>query len=248
MGCLEKRVDLKLRDEYELVKSAETADGYRAALVAFAEHMEFSTISAVLVIDRMQSAPTFISTDNAPEEFAQSYADEADSRRDPVLRRLKQVDSPVIWDQDTYVEDNAGDLWEQQAPYGYRTGIAMAMHLPNGRHFLLGVDRAQALPDDADRLTRMMADLQLLAVCAQSAARRLFQDGSGGREREPVDLTAREREVLFWTLKGKKAWSIAQILEVSEHTVHWHVKRAIAKLGCADKYAAAMRARDLDLI
>src|SRR5512143_4120338 len=63
-----------------------------------------------------------------------------------------------------------GELWEEQARYGYQTGIAMALHLPEGKHFMLGVDRDRALPSDRHELTRVVADLQLFAVHALDAA------------------------------------------------------------------------------
>jgi len=37
--------------------------------------------------------------------------------------------------QDTYVREGLGDKWEEQARFGYSNGIALALHLPEGRHF-----------------------------------------------------------------------------------------------------------------
>jgi DNA-binding CsgD family transcriptional regulator len=36
-------------------------------------------------------------------------------------------------------------------------------------------------------------------------------------------LTAREKEILFWTSYGKTAWEIATILGISKRTVEWHL-------------------------
>jgi DNA-binding CsgD family transcriptional regulator len=36
-------------------------------------------------------------------------------------------------------------------------------------------------------------------------------------------LTAREKEILFWTSYGKTAWEIATILGISRRTVEWHL-------------------------
>ena len=77
--------------------------------------------------------------------------DEADSRRDPVLQRLLTASLPFIYDQDTYVDAGAGDLWETQAFHGFRTGISMSLHMPGGRQFLFGVDRDRPLPTDDRR-------------------------------------------------------------------------------------------------
>ena len=52
----------------------------------------------------------------------------------------------MAWDQATYIENDAGPKYERLAAFGYRSGIAMAMHLPGGRHFFLGVDWSPRWP------------------------------------------------------------------------------------------------------
>ena len=80
-----------------------------------------------------------------------------------------------------YTNEQAGDLWDAQAPYGYKTGIAIALHLPGGKHFVMGVDRYKALPANDMVIAQMMADLLLLAVHAQARWARLSGPESGAR-------------------------------------------------------------------
>jgi len=234
-----------LRNDFLQVREAADADAYRAALVSFAHKMEFSTISAVMVVDRLQASPKIFAIGNPPAEYLDDYTNNDDVARDPLWKQVRELHHPVVWDQATYVDGGAGDLWERQAPFGYHTGVAMALHLPQGRHFYLGVNRQQALPSDEEKLNRMMADLQLLGVYAQDAAKRLFERPV--QQNLPV-LTPREIEVLHWTLLGKSAWAISRILSVSENTVHWHAQRALRKLDCDNKHSAALRAKDLGLL
>ena len=236
---------MQLRHDYRQVREATDASSFEEAMVSFANRLDFSTISAIMVVERVKQPTQYLSIGNTPEAFKDVYNSAEDASRDPVLRRLRKLNAPMVWDQQTYVEGGAADLWEKQAPYDYHTGIGMALHLPMGRHFFLGVDRRAALPSDEERLDRMMADLQLLAVYAQDTAQRIFDVGDNTAE---AALTAREVEVLRWTVLGKTAGEIAQILGTSEHTVHWHAQRALRKLGCENKHAAAMRARELGLI
>src|SRR5205085_1838462 len=140
---------------------------------------------------------------------------------------------PIIWNQETYTSIGQGDVWEMQAQYGYRAGIALALHLPEGRHFCMGVDRDQALPTSSAEVTRMVADLQLFAVHAQDAALRLLAPPS-----PPGDipsLTPRELESLRWTMEGKTAWELGNILGISERTAVLHVNNATHKLDCVNK-------------
>lgn len=61
-------------------------------------------------------------------------------------------------------------------------------------------------------------------------------------------LTAREIEVLRWLAHGKTSRDTAAILGISADTVNFHVKNATAKLGAANKTAAAVRAVVLGLL
>ena len=43
-------------------------------------------------------------------------------KRDPVMHRLKRLLVPFFYDQSTYVEESAGDIWEVQAKFGFKPG------------------------------------------------------------------------------------------------------------------------------
>ncbi|MFK0093710.1 LuxR C-terminal-related transcriptional regulator [Pseudomonas sp. NPDC090592] len=50
-----------------------------------------------------------------------------------------------------------------------------------------------------------------------------------------LNMTSRELEILRWTADGKCASEISRILFISENTVIYHVKKLLAKTGCANK-------------
>lgn len=56
------------------------------------------------------------------------------------------------------------------------------------------------------------------------------------------NMTNREREILRWTADGKCASEISKILFISENTVIYHVKKLLAKTGCANKLQAVAQA------
>jgi DNA-binding CsgD family transcriptional regulator len=220
---------------------------FEARLVKFARDLGFDLVSAALAIDRPGEQPFFEMIGNTPRGFLEASRNHDDAMRDPVVRRMKSSHLPFIYDQALYVGESAADLWEQQAEFGYRTGVSMALHLPGGRHFLLGVDRAQALPADDAECTRLLADLQLLAAFTQETAVRVL--GPASPLLAPVPrLTAREREILQWTREGKSAWAVGEILGLSENTVNFHLRNAMRKLDTSSKHVAILRAISLDLI
>jgi len=231
---------------YSSVLKAKDRDEFRDEVIRFAQRLGFDTVAALTVVERGAAGTEFISVDNTPEEFANTFRDSVLMRRDPVMQHCRKQSVPIIWDQQTYTGQGVGELWEEQAQYGYNTGIAMALHLPEGRHFVLGVDRDQPLPEDAGELQRLVADLQLFAVHAQEAALRLLLPEP--LQPEKPALTPRELEALYWTMEGKTAWEVGAILGISERTAVLHVNNAMHKLGCVSKHAAVLKALRLGLI
>jgi len=88
--------------------------------------------------------------------------------------------------------------------------------------------------------------LQLFAVHAQEAAMRILVPMPS----EPglPALTPRELETLRWTMEGKTAWEVANVLGISERTAVLHANNAMHKLGCVNKHQAVLKALRLGLI
>jgi DNA-binding CsgD family transcriptional regulator len=231
---------------YMSVLQARDRGEFRDEVVRFANRLGFETVAAVVVVDHGIGPSDFITIDNTPPAYAERSVDRSLGRRDPVSQHCKRKSVPIIWDQDTYVSGGAADLWDHQASYGYCTGIAMALHMPEGRHFMLGVDRDQALPNDPAELQRVVADLQLFTVHAQEAATRLLLPAA--QQPDCPALTPRELEALRWTMEGKTAWEVGAILGISERTAVLHVNNAMHKLGCVNKHQAVLKALRLGLI
>ncbi|MDH3459834.1 MAG: LuxR family transcriptional regulator [Burkholderiaceae bacterium] len=231
---------------YISVMEAQDRDGLRSEVVRFSKRLGFDTVSAITVIDRPLADPEFIAIDNAPEAYRDSLQNPSKGRRDPVMQHCKAQSVPIIWSQETYTKRGLGELWEEQASYGYCTGVCLALHMPEGHHFVLGVDRSQAMPRDPAEITRMVADLQLFAVHAQDAALRILVPEATRSERP--SLTPRELESLRWTMDGLTAWEVGEALGIAERTAVLHISNAMHKLHCKDKHQAVLKALRLGLI
>ena len=219
-----------------------------SVLVRFAQQRDFEIVSAVMVIDDDGNgdAAQFLSVGNIPEAFYTAHKNLDNSRRDPVLQAVKKQSTPIMWDRSTYQQAGADDLWEEQAPFGFKQGVGLAMRPFPGRHYLLGMNGPDPLTSDAQLRGRLLDELQLMALCSQNAAMRLMK--APEPEGPDLHLTPRERDVLAWTARDKSAWVVGQLLGVSEHTVAFHLKNAMRKLGCATKHSAATKALKLGLI
>jgi DNA-binding CsgD family transcriptional regulator len=235
-----------LQGDYLSVLEAKDQSQFRQVVIRFAQSLGFQTVSAMVAVDRPGLRPEFTTVHNAPMAFEQGIEDMEMARRDPVMQHIRRNTTPIIWSQKTYLEGGAIDVWDVQAQFGYRNGVAMALHLPDGKHFTIGVERDQALPTDAAELTRMVADLQLFAVHAQDTALRILVSESA--QPECPALTPRELEVLRWTMDGKTAKAIGALLNVTERTAVAHLQNAMLKLNVNSKHQAVLKALRLGLI
>lgn len=235
-----------LLDEFVSVHQVRSRDELLAEVVGFTRRLGFETVAAMAVVDHFRGDSEFIRVDNTPSAYLESFENVDEAHRDPVMQHCKRNGVPIIWNQDTYTGVGLGEQWEYQARFGYRTGIALALHLPEGRHFFIGVDRDQPLPANSAEVTRMAGDLQLFATHAQDAALRVLVPQST-RADVPA-LTARELESLRWTMDGKTAWELGNILGISEQTAARHLNNATQKLGCVNKLQAVVKALRLGLI
>lgn len=235
-----------LQGSFQAVLESKSREDFRAEIVRFTKKLGFDTMSAITVVDHSVGDTEFLAIDNAPDAFREVIEDAAATRLDPVMQHCKRHSVPIIWDQNTYISAGQADKWETQARYGYSTGICLALHMPEGRHFVLGVDRDQPLPTNRAEVTRLVADLQLFAVHAQDAAMRVLVPQSLQPERPK--LTPRELDSLRWTMDGKTAWEVGGIMGIAERTAVLHVNNAMHKLGCVNKHQAVLKALRLGLI
>lgn len=234
-----------LQGGFTSVLRVKTREELLTEIVGFTRRLGFETVAAMAVVDHYRAEPEFIFVDNTPATHQELFAS-VPGRGDPVMQHCKTTSVPIIWNQDTYTAAGEGPRWEMQAQLGYRTGIALALHLPEGRHFVIGVDRDQALPADSAEVTRLVADFQLFAVHAQDAALRVLLPAAA--QADIPNLTPRELESLRWTMEGKTAWELGNILGISERTAVLHVNNATHKLGCVNKHQAVLKALRMGLI
>lgn len=233
--------------DYLAVLEVSTQDELQASVVRFAQRLQFQTVSLTTVVEQAGAEPEFRSVHNTPAAYRESFANLDDAKLDPVSQHCKHSHRPLVWDQSTYVHAGRGEAWEQQARFGYRTGIAVVHHLPNGRHMMFGLDREAPLRPDSPEVTRAMAAAQLFATYALEPAMRLLAPPEL-EQHKGVALSPRELEVLRWTMEGKTAWEIGRILGIAENTAIRHAHSASRKLGCSSKHHAVVKALRLGLI
>ena len=226
------------------VLEATSLSDIKAAVDKLTRDLGFDRFS-VLSVSRADGHTDVVVLDNCPDDYRDDYIDDGQGAVDPVLEHLRRSRTPIIWDQDTYTKVGRGPLWEHQAGYGYKQGIATSLHLPGGSYFILGLDRSTPMPSDARDVSLIVGVLQHVSIQAQAIAERV---SSKARLPNAPRLSARELEVLRWSQNGKKIEWVADRMGIAARTATAHINSATAKLGCTTKGQALHRAFQLKLL
>jgi len=233
--------------DFLAVSQAQDLDDLQRALVDFAHRRDFGLINMVVILGDRHAKGTTRAIGNTPAGYFDVARDPELAHRDPLNQKLMTRHTPFFYDQTTYTTGGAGDIWDAQAPFGYRCGAATALHLPGYEHVLVGFDREQPIPTSERFRVRLLSELQLLVVHAREAAERLMPIAPVTPAEMP-QLNPRELEVLRWTLHGKSAPVTGQILGLSAATVNYHVQNAMRKLNVGSKHQAVALAIALGIL
>ena len=126
-------------------------------------------------------------------------------------------------------------------PFIFLTGWNEADDVRTGMN--LGADDYLTKPVAPDELlTAVRARLRRAELAAAAAPRAGRPTEATPAQLEPLGLTPREAEVLFWVARGKTNDEIATVLGIGMTTVKKHLESTYAKLGVENRTAAAAMA------
>lgn len=98
------------------------------------------------------------------------------------------------------------------------------------------------------QLNEHLTEIRTLIACGQATDAGVMAKTRLRAENPCAPLSRREQEILGWIAMGKSNPVIAEILDISPHTVDTHLRRAFQKLGTHDRTTAAIRAINLGLV
>lgn len=189
------------------------------------------------------SRPRVAMFSNYSPQWQECYVSRGYLQIDPTVQHALRSLLPIVWSNHLFAQ--ARDMWEEANSHGLRIGWAQAVRDANGGVGLLTLARS-AEPLTPQELTASQANMAWLAQYAHAAMSQLLTPKLAPETK--ITLTSREKEVLCWTAEGKTAYEIAQILDVSERTVNFHINNAIAKLETSNKTQAAVKATALGML
>jgi DNA-binding CsgD family transcriptional regulator len=155
---------------------------------------------------------------------------------DPCVGAVFARASPFTWEEcRTGATGRAKAMFDEAETFGLRNGMVVPVHGASG-----DLRAVRLLSEERGLEAAAGPTLHALSVILAERSHTLVEGAQDYRTRTP--LTAREREVLCWIGEGKSDWDMGTILGISENTVHFHVKNAMAKLGARTRLQAWAKA------
>lgn len=189
------------------------------------------------------SSPQTVMLNNYCAAWQHRYASANYLEIDPTVLHGRRSPKPLVWTDAVF--ESTPTLWDEAQSYGLRVGWSQSSLDAVGVGGMLTLSRASD-PLSESELAANEVKMRWLVNIAHLTLSRIVS--AKLRDQEPPSLTAREIEVLRWTADGKTSGEVSDILCVSENTVNFHVKNAVAKLQTANKTAAVVRAAMLGLL
>lgn len=166
---------LRYQDLLDIGLSAD-ADELHRNLALITNKLGFGLFGGTLIRGRLASGRAAVhSFQNAPDAFVETCRSLDVSVRDPLLTAISARQGCHVYDQQFYTKAGAGDLWDNQAPFGYRFGMAISLHeFSHAEMFCFGVDGPDRLPTSENARSELEGALRLVALHGQEAALRIF--------------------------------------------------------------------------
>ena len=182
-----------------------------------------------------------------PDEIRRVWADASVAVRDPLVSYIITKTTPV---RRTDIADDgswASDIFVGLEDFGIYTP---AWHFPvRDQTNYMGLFAITPTKTDHARLGKDHfdhAEMLLPALCNQ--AHETWCQLTTGAGDEPPVLSDREIEILTWLSHGKSTEDIAEIMQIAERTVNYHVANLKTKLGVETRAHAVAQAMRMRLI
>jgi DNA-binding CsgD family transcriptional regulator len=201
---------------------------FSAAMGAAAAALDLPWFAYLIVPERPNSSPQLISS--YPSAWTTHYLQSRYQTLDPVILWAAQHREPLLWGLGAgpiALTDAQRMLFDEAAEFEIRYGLTIPLYRNGGAFAAMTFAAGERYPTFERRIRRQARLLQLMAYCFHAHARRTLAAGAI----EAPSLSPREYECMKWAAEGKSCWDIGRILNISHHTVAYHLDNAKAKLG-----------------
>ncbi len=229
--------------QIQALLSAETELDFFSALSDAAGELGFEYCAYGMRMPLPVSKPRVFMVNNYSMTWQERYAQENYLSVDPTVAHGMKSVMPLVWSERIF--SSCRPFWEDARAHGLQFGWAQSCYDAKGVGGLLTLARSN---DDLSESELRSHSLKMswLAHIAHEGLSNLVV--AKLMPEAAIELSPREVEVLRWTAEGKTSSEVSEILHIAERTVNFHVNNALAKLGAANKTAAAIKAAMLGLL
>lgn len=183
-------------------------------------------------------------TSGYPEKWQRRYQEKRFILVDPTIGYCQTQTKPVLWNHTLYSERSL-ELLEESHAHGLGHGISVPVHQGANIKSMFSLTRDKAFSDP--RETALVLDAgRLLATMAHVAMQRFVVPQL--LQQATPELTPRELECLRYAAQGKGSAVIADLINLSEPTVNYHLNKVMKKFGVATRMQAVAMGVQLQLI
>ena len=250
MTALSHRIFSRVESTLCALESMLTETELETHLRQFCGEFGFEYFSYI-VVNRMELGEKSIRkpmlATNYPDAWRTRYHKRNYHQLDPVVTVGSRSRAPFFWGSPEYLRQLPPlprRLFDEAGDFGIRSGFTVVVHGP-GECGLMSI----ASSDSFEKFRGVALDGQIPLQIVSSKVHAIAVERFVARTASTATpLTEQERLCLSWTMRGKTAWEISQILNRGRPTVDFHLQKAMRKLSASNKFHAAFKAFQADLI
>jgi DNA-binding CsgD family transcriptional regulator len=179
-----------------------------------------------------------------PEPWQRRYQERQYIRVDPTIGYCQTNSVPVIWNPSLYSE-MSHELMEESASYGLSAGASMGVHQGETVRSMFSVARDKPFVDEREAaVVKSMGMLIANAVHLKTVE--LVMPSL--RASLAPSLTKQEKACLQWAAAGKANSVIADLMNIADATVSYHMAKVLKKLGVCTRVQAVALAVHLKML
>lgn len=231
-----------LDEFFDRMDSARSRDDLQSLITDLRDHYEIAHI----VYHWVNSNGEQYGVGTYSIEWARHYVERGYLRIDPVIQGCFQKFHPVEWKRLDWSGKAARDLLAEARAFGVgNQGYSIPLRGPAGQFALFTAN--DTCSDEAWRIFCETNVRDLIMVAHYFNYKALeFEKHEDDKARKP--LSPREADALTFLALGYSRAQIADMLEISEHTLRVYIESARFKLGALNTTQAVARALALGLI
>lgn len=189
-------------------------------------------------VSRHRDASQHWSATTYPQAWQELYVGKNHLPRNPVRKQVLQTHRPFTWSSlEAALPRSQTELFHDCRSCGMRDGVVVPVHGPGGQAIAVGF----ACEHQDAIAPATLTVLQLMAL-------RLYHAQPADAVDHPLRLTPREQELMLRVAEGNDNVRIADILNISENSIEWHLKNIFRKLDVKNRTSAVVKSIKMGLI